>query len=140
MLIIPSAIFTLAFLGINFNLAFSHDIIQPDWSLSLLMASLLARRNNYLWVLPVCMIHDAIFYWSFFVTLPWMICMPLAMLHFDRQLGPGLLHRLIILLLSSFSIYVNGWSMQTWWLTLFLTIPVWYILKEYYERTATGNA
>ncbi|MFQ5519160.1 MAG: hypothetical protein ACE5E3_04070, partial [Mariprofundus sp.] len=87
----------LALFGISLNLAFSSSLTQPDWALALLLASLLAHRNNWVWVLPCILIHDVLLYWSFGISFIIVAMIPLAMIYLDQHLGAGIPQRLLLL-------------------------------------------
>jgi len=44
-------ILLLSVFGLVLNLAFAESLIQPDWSLGLLLGALLAHRGYWPWVL-----------------------------------------------------------------------------------------
>lgn len=127
----------LAFFGISMNLAFSSSLTQPDWALALLLASLLAHRNNWIWVLPGALLHDVILHWTFAAFLPALAIIPFAMIYFDQHLGVGLPQRLILMLLAILLLLPWGWSLQACLLTLCICIPIWHLLtKQYAHKTA----
>ena len=123
-----------ALIGINLNLAFSGAMQQPDWALALLLASLLARRLNWMWVLPGVLLHDIVLYWSFESSLIVMALVPLAMIYLDRHLGAGLPQRILLMLVTVFSLLQPGWSLMACLLTLCLCVPVWYVLTRIYAQ------
>ena len=134
---IAVTIASLALFGISLNLAFSSALQQPDWALALLLASLLARRLNWVWVLPCTLIHDLIFYWSFSMSFVLIALLPLAMIYFDQHLGAGLPQRLLLMLLTLLSLLQSGWSLMACLLTLCLCVPIWYLLtRSYAQQTA----
>jgi len=126
----------LALLGISLNLAFSNTMTQPDWALALLLASLLAHRHNWLWVLPCALIHDLVLYWSLGPVLIIMAIIPLAMIYLDQHLGAGLPQRVILMLVGLLALPAWGWSLQACFLTLCLCVPVWHVLTRQYEQQA----
>jgi len=126
----------LSLLGLNMNLAFSSSLIQPDWAMALLLASLLAQRHNWLWALPVILLHDAILYWSPAASFMALAVIPLAMIYFDQHLGAGLPQRLLLLLLALLAMLVDGWTLQASLLTLCLCVPVWHVLTRQYAQQA----
>jgi len=133
---IAIAMILLALLGISFNLAFTGTLIQPDWALALLLASLLAHRQNWLWVLPVALMHDVILYWSFNIYFIIMALLPLGMIYLDKHLGAGLPQRLILMLIAGLSLLWTGWALSACLLTLCLCVPVWHILTRQYAQQA----
>ena len=136
-MIIATIIPLLAMLGISLNLAFANALSQPDWALALLLASLLAHRNNWLWVLPCVLIHDLILYWSFGSIVLIMAMIPLAMIYLDHHLGAGLPQRVVLMLAAIVALPTLGWSLQACLLTLCLCIPIWYVLtRQYAQQTA----
>jgi len=135
-MIINIIIPVLALFGISLNLAFSNTMSQPDWALALLLASLLAHRNNWIWVLPFVLIHDLVLYWSLGPMLVIMALMPLAMIYLDQHLGAGLPQRVVLMLVVLAVLPLLGWSLQAWFLTLCLCVPVWHVLTRQYEQQA----
>jgi hypothetical protein len=134
---IEIAVFVLAILGIALNLAFSSAMLQPDWALALLLASLLAHRHNWIWVLPGILIHDLGLHWSFWASFPVIAIIPFAMIYLDRRLGPGLPQRLLLMLIATMAPMRQGWGLQACLLTLCLCLPVWHLLtSQYAQRTA----
>jgi len=124
----------LALVGISLNLAFPIAMTQPDWAVALLLASLLAHRHNWLWVLPCALIHDLVLYWSIGSITIMMSLIPLAMIYLDQHLGAGLPQRIALMLLIVLVLPSLGWSMQTAVLTMCLCMPVWYLLTKQYEK------
>jgi len=124
----------LALLGISLNLAFANAMMQPDWALALLLASLLARRHNWVWVLPGMLIHDVVLFWSFSSSFFIMGILPLAMIYLDQHLGSGLPQRLALMLAAVFSLLWPGLGLAACLLTLCLCIPVWYMLTRRYAQ------
>ncbi|MDQ6970879.1 MAG: hypothetical protein Q9M16_10250 [Mariprofundus sp.] len=135
-MIINIIIPVLALFGISLNLAFSNTMSQPDWALALLLASLLAHRHNWIWVLPFVLIHDLVLYWSLGPMLIIMALMPLAMIYLDQHLGAGLPQRVVLMLVVLAVLPLLGWSLQAWFLTLCLCVPVWHVLTRQYEQQA----
>jgi len=126
----------LVLLGISLNLAFSNAMTQPDWALALLLASLLAHRNNWVWVIPCALVHDLVLYWSLGPVLIMMAIMPMVMIYLDQHLGAGLPQRVALMLAAVLVLAVWGWSLQACLLTLCLCVPVWHVLTRQYEQTA----
>jgi len=124
----------LAVLGLGMNMAFASSLIQPDWAMALLLASLLAKRHNWFWVLPVTLLHDVVLYWSPAASFMVMAAIPLAMIYFDQHLGAGLPQRLLLLLLALLALPVDGWTLQASLLTLCLCVPVWHVLTRQYAQ------
>lgn len=134
---IEFAIVALVLLGLNLNLAFATLLAQPDWALALLLASLLAHRSNWIWVLPLAALHDAVLHWTLMATLPVLAAVPLAMIYFDQHLGAGLPQRLVLMVLVALLLLPLGWGVQATLLTLCLCVPLWYLLtKRYAQKTA----
>ncbi|GAV20247.1 hypothetical protein MMIC_P1211 [Mariprofundus micogutta] len=124
----------ISFLGMSLNLAFSASLMQPDWALALLLAAILAHRHNWIWVLPCTFLHDVILHWSFGSSFIVMALIPLAMIYFDRHLGPGIPQRVVIMAAAILSLVAWGWAMQAILLTLCLCVPVWYLLTGLYAK------
>ncbi len=133
-MIIAIIIPLLALLGISLNLAFSSAMTQPDWALALLLASLLAHRHNWVWVLPCALIHDLVLYWALGPMVIIMAMMPLAMIYLDQHLGSGLPQRVVLMLVGLLVLPALGGSLQAWLLTLCLCVPVWHVLTRQYEQ------
>lgn len=125
----------LALLGLNLNLAFATLLAQPDWALALLLASLLAHRSNWTWVLPAAFVHDAVLHWTAMAMLPVLAALPLAMIYFDTHLGAGLPQRVVLMLLVAMLLLPLGWGLQACLLTICLCLPVWYLLTKQYAQT-----
>jgi hypothetical protein len=124
----------LALLGLSLNLAFASTLMQPDWALALLLASLLAHRHNWVWVLPGVLVHDVVLYWSFSLSFLIMALFPLAMIYLDQHLGIGLPQRLALMLVAVLSLLWPGWGLSATLLTLCLCIPVWHLLTRQYAQ------
>ena len=135
-MIIATIIPLLALLGISLNLAFANTMNQPDWALALLLASLLAHRNNWLWVLPCALIHDLVLYWSFGIIVIIMTFIPLAMIYLDHHLGAGLPQRIVLMSTAILTLPIMGWDLQACLLTLCLCVPVWHLLTRQYAQQA----
>lgn len=133
---IPVWVLAASLVGMAFNLAFAQILPQPDWSLALLLAALLAHRGAWVWVLPGACVHDAVLYWSLWGCLPFLALIPLMLPHLDYRLGPGLPQRLLMLLLATIPVFSHGWGMSAWLLTLGLCMPLWFQLAKYYEQAA----
>jgi len=78
----------------------------------LLLASLLAHRHNWVWVLPCVLIHDVVLYWSFSTSFLMIAIFPLAMIYLDEHLGSGLPQRLALMLMAVLSLLWPGWGSQ----------------------------
>jgi len=126
----------LALLGISLNLAFASVLMQPDWALALLLASLLAHRHNWVWVLPGVLIHDVVLYWSFSLSFIVMALLPLAMIYLDQHLGAGLPQRLALMVAAVLSLLWPGWGLSACLLTLCLCVPIWHLLTRQYAQQA----
>jgi len=133
---IPAWILGLSAVGMALNLAFAQILPQPDWSLALLLAALLAHRGTWIWVLPGTFIHDAVLYWSVWGCLPFMALIPLLLPHVDYRLGPGLPQRVLMLMVATLPMLSQNWSIGAWLMTLGLCLPVWFVLAQKYEQAA----
>jgi len=131
---IAITIVLLSLLGISLNLAFSSTLMQPDWALALLLASLLAHRHNWVWVLPCVLVHDVVLYWSFSLSFIIMALLPLAMIYLDQHLGVGLPQRLALMLAAVLSLLWPDWGLPAVLLTLCLCIPLWHLLTRQYAQ------
>lgn len=131
---IPAAIVLLTLLGLSLNLAFSPSLTQPDWALALLLASLLARRHNWIWVLPAIFLHDIVLHWSVGMSFALAAVIPLAMIYFDQHLGAGLPQRVMLMLIGVLSLFGWGWGMSAVIMTLCLCVPIWRLLTGLYAQ------
>ena len=123
-------------LGIVANLSFAGTSTQPDWSLALLTAAILAHRGNWVWVAITACIHDLIFYWSPLPTLPWIMVAPFVIAWSDAQIGPNLIQRLFTMVMVIASLLWAGWSAAAFLLTLLLCIVFWYTMVRFYAQSA----
>lgn len=131
---IALAVSLAAMVGLSFNLAFSNSLQQPDWAMALLLAALLAHRHNWVWVLPMMMVHDAMLHWSFGVTLIAMAVVPIGMIYFDQHLGPGLPQRVALMILAVLALPLRDWAVADMVLTALCCVPVWYLLTRRYAQ------
>jgi len=129
-------LFLLAVAGLALNLVFAESLLQPDWSLSLLLGALLAHRGYWPWIFAGTLLHDLVLYWSPFITLPWIMLAPLLMIWSDAQAGPSLVQRLIILGLFGCNLWFWGWLPQAVVLSLLLTIVVWHLVARKHAQPA----
>ncbi|NWF35439.1 hypothetical protein [Mariprofundus sp. KV] len=125
---------SLALLGLSLNLAFSTSLTQPDWALALLLAGILARRHNWVWVLPGIVLHDLVLYWSVGLSSAVIALIPLAMIYFDQHLGAGLPQRIVLMTLATLSLLHWGWDATALLLTLALCVPIWHLLTGLYAQ------
>ncbi|MDQ6971293.1 MAG: hypothetical protein Q9M30_01450 [Mariprofundaceae bacterium] len=130
---LPLLLLPLALTGMALSLA-SGGLVQPDWSLALLLAALLARRSAWPWLLPALLLHDIALYWTPWGVFPIAAMLPLLIIRLDAQLGPALPQRLLMLIVVSLPMLVHGAGLMQWMLTLMLCIPLWYVLAQAYER------
>ncbi len=134
---IAVAMLLLALLGISLNLAFAGVLMQPDWALAVLLASLLAHRHNWAWVLPAVLLHDMIFYGEIQINFIIMALLPPAMIYLDQHLGAGLPQRLLLMLAAVTGLLWPGWGVPACLLTLCLCVPIWRLLtRQYAQQTA----
>jgi len=131
---IALAITSLALLGLSLNLAFSTSLTQPDWAMALLLAGILARRHNWIWVLPAIILHDLVLHWSVGLSSIVVALIPLAMIYFDQHLGAGLPQRIVLMTLASLSLLHWGWDATALLLTLCLCVPIWHLLTGLYAQ------
>ncbi len=132
---IPLLLFA-SLIGIIFNLGFSGVFLQPDWSLALLLAALLAHRGNWLWVSLAAGAHDLILHWSAFISLPWILLTPIIITWSDAQIGPSLLQRIFAMVLVISSLFFAGWSFVSCLLTLLLCLVFWHFIARLYVQSA----
>ncbi len=129
----PFLVSGLAFAGLGLNLA-SGGTPQPDWALALLLATLLARRHTWPWVLPAILVHDLALYWSVWGVFPIACLFPYVLTRLDSQIGAGLPQRLVFMTLLTLPMLWHGAGVTQWLLTISLCIPIWYMLVQLYER------
>ncbi|OIO69404.1 MAG: hypothetical protein COW19_05925 [Zetaproteobacteria bacterium CG12_big_fil_rev_8_21_14_0_65_55_1124] len=130
---LPLLLLALAITGLALSLA-SGGMLQPDWSLAILLGALLARRGTWPWVLPALLLHDLALYWTPWGVFPLACLLPILLQRMDAQLGPGLPQRMGMLLLVSMPMLFYGAGLMQWSLTLLLCIPVWHSLAYMYDR------
>jgi len=129
-----AAVALLALLGLSLNLAFSASLVQPDWGMALLLAAILARRNNWIWVLPCILIHDVVLHWSLGLSFLFVAIIPMAMLYFDQHLGTGLPQRVVLMITATSSLLYWGWGVAAIALTLCCCVPIWHLLTRMYAQ------
>jgi len=127
-------ILLLSMSGWVINLAFAQSLVQPDWSLALLLGALLAHRGHWPWVMLAVWLHDLVLHWSAFVLLPWMLLAPLFMAWSDEQIGPGLMQRFMLLLGMMIPLWFWGWDIQACFLTMTLSMVTWYVVARHHEQ------
>jgi len=133
---IPPFILLLSLLGIMLNLSLAGLIIQPDWSAAFLLASLLAQRGNWPWVIPGVWVHDLALHWSSLVCLPVVALLPLLLAQSDARLGPGLPQRVVFMLAGLMPLLWSGWTWSQWLLTLMLALFSWHFIAKAYAQPA----
>ena len=132
---IPPLILLMSLLGIMLNLSLAGLVLQPDWSAAFLLASLLAQRGNWPWVLPGLWVHDLALHWSSLVCLPVIALLPFFLSRTDAYLGAGLPQRVVLMLLGLAPLLWFGWSIPQWLLTLCLCIFVWHFVARSYAKS-----
>ena len=130
---LPLLLLALSVTGIALSLA-TGGILQPDWSLALLLAALLARRGTWMWVLPALLLHDLALYWTPWGVFPLACLLPAILMRLDEDIGPGLPQRFVMLFFVSLPMLVHGAGFMQWVLTLMLCIPIWHLLARIYDR------
>jgi len=130
---LPFLLLPLSVTGLALSLA-TGGILQPDWSLALLLASLLARRGTWIWALPALLLHDLALYWTPWGVFPLACLLPGILMRLDEEIGPGLPQRLVMLFIVSLPMLVHGAGFMQWVLTLMLCIPIWHLLARIYDR------
>jgi len=120
-------------LGILLTLMMASTSIQPDWSLSILLAALLTHRGNWFWVLPGIMAHDVVFYWTMLGVFPVALMLPVLLIYSDQQLGPALPQRFFLMILCSLPMLWLGINFGPWLLTLLLCIFLWYLMADWHD-------
>ncbi|RMG90826.1 MAG: hypothetical protein D6703_06885 [Zetaproteobacteria bacterium] len=126
----------IALLGMALNLAFSHVLIQPDWTLAILAGTVLAHRGSWVWVAPLAAMHDLLFFDSLWGLLPVVLVLPLALPYLDFHLGPALPQRFVFMLLSLVPMLMFGVPFVSCVLTAACMLPVWHYMARYYARLA----
>lgn len=124
----------LSLIGIALNLSFSGSLLQPDWSLALLLASLLAHRHNWVWVIPAMLVHDLTFYWSFQSSFIVISLLPALMIYLDRHLGVALPQRVVLMFAAALSMLWPGWEPSAALLTICLAVPTWHVMTRIYAQ------
>lgn len=130
---LPLLLLALSLTGLALSLA-TGGILQPDWSLALLLATLLAQRGTWWWVLPALLLHDLALYWTPWGVFPLACLLPGILVKLDEEIGPGLPQRLVMLLFVSMPMLMHGSGTMQWILTLMLCIPIWHLLVRIYDR------
>jgi len=123
-----------ATVGVFFNLSFAGMMVQPDWSLAILVGTLLHNRHAWFWILPYVMFHDLVLYWSLWVTFPYVLVTVMLIFYVDHRLAPGQPQRWFGLVLCCTALLFVGVDIWTWLLTLTLSIAVWSRLPSERER------
>ncbi len=131
---IAVSIALLVLLGLSLNLAFSASLTQPDWAMALLLAGILARRHNWIWVLPGIFIHDIVLHWSVGLSFAFVALIPFVLIYFDEHLGVGLPQRVVMMIIAPISLFYWGWESTAILLTLCLCVPIWYLLTSLYAQ------
>jgi len=129
-------ILLLSLIGLVLNLGFSETLLQPDWSLSLLLGALLAHRGYWPWIFAGTAMHDLVLHWSPFATFPWMLLTPLVMIWSDAQAGPSLVQRFVILGFFGVILWTWGWLPEAVLLTLLLATVVWHLVAQKHAQPA----
>jgi len=130
---LPLVLLVLATVGVALSLA-SGGLLQPDWSLAILLAALLARHSLWPWVLPSLLVHDLALYWTPWGVFPLACLIPSIVRNLDEQIGPGLPQRMAMLLIVSLPMLHYGAGTMQWLLTLLLCMPLWHALARMYDR------
>ncbi len=131
---VPVLIWLLAISGLALNLAAGGAGAQPDWSLALFAAPLLARRHAWPWTLPGLLIHDLALYWSPWGAFPLACLYPWAIARLDAQIGAGLPQRLAMMMILTMPMLGHGWTFSSWLLTMACCAPIWHGLVEAIEH------
>lgn len=130
---LPLVLLVVAAIGLALSLA-TGGLLQPDWSLAVLLAALLARISLWPWVLPAFLVHDLTLYWTPWGVFPLACLLPFIILSLDHQIGPGLPQRMAMLFIVSLPMLQHGAGSMQWLLTLLLCIPIWHALARIYDR------
>jgi len=129
---LPLLLLALAVTGLGLSLA-TGGLLQPDWTLAILLGALLARRSTWMWVLPGLLMHDLALYWTPWGVFPLACLFPVLVQTLDEQLGPGLPQRMGLLIMMSIPMLVYDAGLIQWLLTLLLCIPIWHLLVHMYD-------
>jgi len=130
---IPLLLLLFAAIGLALSLA-TGGLLQPDWSLALLLAALLARHSLWPWVLPALLVHDLTLYWTPWGVFPLACLLPPIVLSLDDQIGPGLPQRMAMLWVVTLPMLHYGAGISQWLLTLLLCMPIWHAMARMYDR------
>jgi len=129
---LPLVLLILAATGLALSLA-TGGILQPDWSLAVLLGALLARHSIWPWILPALLVHDLALYWTPWGVFPLACLLPVIVQRMDAQIGPGLPQRMAMLLIVSLPMLGYGAGLMQWILTLLLCMPIWHVLARVYD-------
>ncbi|MBL1352078.1 MAG: hypothetical protein COA61_001890 [Zetaproteobacteria bacterium] len=129
-------ILLLSVFGLVLNLAFAESLIQPDWSLGLLLGALLAHRGYWPWVFAGTALHDLVLHWSPFITLPWVMITPLVMIWSDAQVGASLVQRFVILGFLTLILWIWDWLPEAALLTFLLATVIWHFVAQKHAKPA----
>ncbi|RMH50531.1 MAG: hypothetical protein D6682_06690 [Zetaproteobacteria bacterium] len=126
-----------ALAGILLNLITPPTIVVPDWGWAVAVAALAARRHHWLWALPLLLLHDLLLYQEARpLLLPAVAIGLLLVLYIDRQSGPALPQRLLMVIVAATPLAAEGWSPRAIALSLLFAIPLWHGIRD---REHTGQ-
>ncbi len=130
--LLPVATLLLSVCGMGLSMVLG-GAAQPDWSLALLLAALLAKRESWRWVLPAVFVHDGALYWSVWGAFPVACLLPRTLASLDAQFGAGLSSRLLMLGAVTLPMLGHGCGLRQWLLTVLACIPVWSLMAQFHE-------
>lgn len=131
--LIPSVLLG-AFVGLICTMAFAGDWSQPDWSLALLLAVLLSKPKTWVWLLPSVGMHDLFLYWSVWGVFPFAVLSVILILYTDKKIGPGQPQRWAALLLHIYALWLTGLDVLSLFLTLTLSVWLWFVFSSNREK------
>lgn len=130
----PLLIILYALFGLLLNLSFAGQVTQPDWSLALLLATLVSDRKTWFWVLPCLFFHDVVLFWTPWVSLPYAILASIILAYADIRLAPGQQQRWLSLAFVFSAMASTGASAWSWLLTVCVCIAMWSLMSSKREK------
>ncbi|MDQ7057347.1 MAG: hypothetical protein Q9N62_02415 [Ghiorsea sp.] len=127
-MLIPSVLLS-AFIGLICTMSFAGDWSQPDWSLAVLLAVLLSKPQTWIWILPSIGVHDLFLYWSVGGIFPFAVVSVLLLFYTDQKIGPGQPQRWAVLLLHTYAMWLVGLDDLSLFLTVTLSIWLWFVFS-----------
>ena len=133
---LPALLLLLSIIGLCLSLGFAGHMVQPDWSLALLIAALLSDRSSWPWLLPGIVAHDVSLYWTVWGVLPMAAALPYLLPQMDKERSTALMRRIILMGVVCLPILWLGSGFSQWLLTLMLCVPLWHTLSRLHARSS----